>query len=200
MIKNVIFDIGNVLIRWEPLKMCETICPDEAAAKKLCDSTYLSSKWQMLDAGTLDVASAIELSVEELGEEYRGYIERAYNDFVLLAAENPDGMNLARKLKEEGYTLYLASNFNERVYALAERLSLFKMCSGHIFSFEEKIVKPAPEFFARLCDRYNLKYEECAFVDDLPQNVSGAKSLGIRGFVYADNADEIYKEIKSAIN
>lgn len=196
MIKNVIFDIGNVLIRWEPLKMCEEICRDEDTAEKLCRSTYLSDKWPMLDAGTLDISSAIELSVKELGEEYRGYIAAAYNDFVSLAPEHADGMNLARRLKEEGYNLYLASNFNERVYALAKRLSLFDLFSGYIFSFEEKIMKPNPEFFVRLCNRYGLKYEECAFIDDLPQNVDGARSLGIRGFVYTSNAEEIYKFIK----
>lgn len=195
MIKNVIFDIGRVLIFWRPEKMCEKICPDVNTAEKVCAATYLSPLWPKLDAGEISVAEAVEVSVKEMGEEYRGYIVRAYNDFTYLADVIPEGINLAKRLKKEGYNLYLASNFNERVYDLAKRLSLFDIFSGYIFSFEEKIVKPNPEFFVRLCKRYSLSYEECAFIDDLPANVEGARSLGITGFVYSDNAEGIYNEI-----
>jgi len=195
MIKNVIFDIGKVLIRWEPYDMCAKFCPDKATADKVCASTYLSPKWAELDAGTIDIPSAISLSVSELGEEYRGYIQTAYNDFIYLADVIEEGLLLARRLKAEGYTLYLASNFNQKVYQLAARLSLFELFSGYIFSFEEKIVKPDPEFFRRLCKRYSLEASECAFIDDLPKNVAGACSVGINGFVYDSNAEQIYSAI-----
>lgn len=197
MIKNVVFDIGKVLIRWEPLEMCMRICPDKETAGKVCDSTYLAPRWGGLDAGALTVAQAIEESVAELGEKFRPYITAAYNDFVSLAQPIEEGLALAKKLHSEGYKLYLASNFNERVYALYERLNLGDIFSGYIYSFEEKIIKPDPEFFVRLAKRYSLKLDECAFIDDRPENVAAAVSVGMLGCVYRDNPDEIYGIIKN---
>lgn len=196
MIKNIIFDIGKVLIRWEPTNMCLSFCPDRATAERVCSSTYLAKRWAGLDAGDLNIAQAIEESVGELGEAYRKYITAAYNSFVFLAEVIDDGLSLAKRFKAERYTLYLASNFNENVYPLAERLRLNDIFSGHIFSFEEKITKPNPEFFVRLAKRYSLNLKECAFIDDNADNVKSACSLGIAGFVYCGNADEIYGKIK----
>jgi len=197
MIKNVIFDIGKVLIRWEPLDMCISFCPDKAIAEKVCASTYLANRWWKLDAGSLTIAEAVEESVAEIGEAYRPYIVAAYNNFVFLAEVIEEGLSLAKKFKKDGYNLYLASNFNENVYALADRLKLNEIFSGHIFSFEEKIVKPNPEFYVRLAKRYSLNLSECAFIDDKEENVNSARLLGIAGFVYCDNADEIYSSIKN---
>lgn len=196
MIKNVVFDIGKVLIRWEPLDMCLRFCPDEKTAEKVCASTYLAPRWGELDAGALTIAQAVEESVAELGEKFRPYIWAAYNGFVSLAQPIDGGLALAKKLHAEGYKLFLASNFNERVYALYERLDLGKIFSGYIYSFEEKITKPDPEFFVRLARRYSLTLNECAFIDDRPENVAAAVSVGMLGCVYRDNPDEIYGLIK----
>ncbi len=197
MIRNCIFDIGKVLIYWTPQEMVKSFCPDEVSAELVLENTYLHPIWQKLDAGEMSIPEAIKETSNALSGEYGELVRTAYEDFTDRCEVIEESFKLVKKLKEEGYKLYLASNFNERVYSLAERLKLFSLFDGYIFSFEEKIVKPKEEFFERLLKRYSLKAEECVFIDDLPSNVLGAKKAGIRGVVFENNQEAIYNFIKS---
>lgn len=196
MIKNVLFDIGNVIIRWDSLSVARKIFRDEETAKAICALTYDGDYWQDLDAGKYTVDEVIAMLEAEAPEKLRGDIRRAY-DYPQYVDIDRDTEELIKRLKGEGYSLYFASNFSERVYDVVERFRLNDYFSGHVFSFEEKTLKPSPEFFKILCKRYRLQPEECVFIDDLPQNVAGAESIGIHGFVFKDNQEEAYRFIKS---
>ena len=196
MIKNVLFDIGKVLIRWEPLALARSFCPDLETAEKVARATYLDETWQELDKGTYSVAEVIDIVCGRQPETLHPYIRQAYRfgEFADILTETTE---LAKKLKKEGYELYFASNFSEKVYGVIERLGIGELFSGHAFSFEEKLVKPSAAFFERLLQKYGLRAEECVFLDDMPQNIAGAKSVGIHGFLYEENPDQAYAYIHS---
>lgn len=198
MIKNVLFDIGKVIISWHPDKMALIICGgDKEKADVITKATYNGKYWQRLDEGTLGIDEAIELTVKDLGGEYRELITSAYKDFTKYVALIDDTYTLIKKLNKEGYNLYLASNFSEKVYDVVKRFSLNKFFKGHVFSYEEKVVKPSVEFFDIMLKRYSLDPGECVFIDDLTENVDGAKKTGIHGFVFKNNQKEAYEFIKS---
>lgn len=137
------------------------------------------------------------MTVKDLGEEYRGLVSAAYNDFTSYVSLIDDTYALIKNLHKEGYNLYLASNFSEKVYDVVKRFSLDKFFKGHVFSYEEKVVKPSVGFFDIMLKRYSLVPDECVFIDDLKENVEGAEKRGIHGFVFKNNQKEAYEFIKS---
>ncbi len=196
MIKNVLFDIGRVIIFWKPEEMAQRVCPDGETADVILHATYQGKYWQALDAGTYTVEEVIALTERELPERYRPYVRKAY-DYPAYIEVNPDTVALIQKLYGEGYDLYFASNFSEKVYEVVERAGVAPYFKGHFFSFEEKIVKPSPLFFTRLCEKYRLCPAECVFFDDLPQNVAGAEQAGVHAFLFDGDTAAAYRFLKS---
>ena len=95
-------------------------------------------------------------------------------------------------LKGDGYKLYCITNFTPAGYEQCyDCISFIERFDGCIFSFREGIVKPDPEIYKTLLRRYQLKAEECIFIDDTEENVSSAEKLGLKGIVFTGYEDAV---------
>ncbi|WP_270854578.1 HAD family hydrolase, partial [Roseburia hominis] len=180
MIKNVIFDVGQVLVAWEPVEAMRALGMDEETVRAVADATVHTSDWDEADRGALSdeelltgfirKAPAYEAQIRNFWE----HVDRAIYPFPYVG-------EWMRTLKDKGYHLYILSNYGAWTYAKTKDQSLgfLKDVDGALFSFEVKQIKPEPEIYHSLLERFHLCAEECVFLDDRQNNVDGAIACGI---------------------
>ena len=184
MIKNVIFDIGNVLtdFRWEQFLAGKGF--DEAQIRRIAKASILSPTWAELDRGVWsfeEVMAGFVKNDPELEEEFH----KAFDDMTDIVTIRDYAVDWVKELKKKGFSVYFLSNFSEKIERECERgLAFRNEMDGGILSWNVKLIKPDPAFYQLLLSRYSLVPEECVFVDDLVANVEAGKSVGIHGIVF----------------
>lgn len=180
MIRNIVFDMGMVLMDYHPMTACRDVAPDEESAQKLKAALFDNPEWGRLDDGSLQL--------EELGRRAQAYLAEAelrplIRQIVEGIPENilspiPGMAETVDWVMEAGYRVYLLSNASPEVSRRRDMIPRIEKFDGVLFSADEKAVKPYPTFYRRLTDRFALKPEECYFIDDVAENVQGAQNLG----------------------
>lgn len=184
MIKNIVFDIGNVLVGFIWEEFYRSFGYSEEIFEKLADATVRSPFWNEMDRGRLSDDEliegfirndpSIEREIREALKNVKGMIRRY--DYAI---------PWIKELKEKGYHVYVISNFAHKAHMdCIEALDFLNEIDGGILSYQVKLIKPAPEIYRLLCSKYNLKAEECVFIDDLPKNVEAARNEGMQGIVF----------------
>jgi len=184
MIKNIIFDIGNVLLEFKPLDYLKRTFNDDNIEKLLYNEIFLGEEWLHLDRGILtqdEVIKAISLK----NPKHEVYIKKCMDNWIDILTPIEGTVKVLSELKEKGYKLYLLSNFHclafETVYS---KYDFFKHFDGGIISYKENLLKPESEIYYKLLDTYNLTAEESLFIDDTIVNVEAARRLGINAVHY----------------
>lgn len=200
MIRNLVFDMGNVLIHWKGDMLLDWMGVENAEDRKLLnEKMFRSSVWPLIDWGTYREEEAEEIFRTVLPERLWPYIH--YSLFWYDMIHPVEGMgDYVREKKKEGYGIYLLSNAPALVHRYFHLIPGSECFDGIVFSGEVKMVKPMPEIFHLLLDRYGLRADECLFVDDLPLNVAGAVHEGMEGVVFHGKAEEIEEKLRSLGN
>lgn len=189
--KNIIFDVGNVLIggRWRD--MCREAGWDEEKTEKISRGFFENPLWPDFDAGIVSVDELIESVAEkypELKEEARWFIVSGKK----MVAERPKVWELAEKLKEKGFKLYLLSNYSEELFRLhTDGFPFLDLMDGGVISYQIKKIKPDPAIYQYLMQKYQLKPEECLFFDDRPENTEAARRLGMAAVTVENGSEEL---------
>lgn len=178
-ITTVVFDIGNVLIEWDPRHLYRRIfaTPDEIEhfLANVC-----TSAWNLeIDRGKSFAVSVEELvaSFPEQATAIRAFDER-WGEMVPGLVSGT--LALMERLEERGVPLYAITNFSAEKFAEARlRFPFFDRFRGVIVSAHERLIKPDRAIFELLFSRYGLKAEECLFIDDSTANVAGARAVGM---------------------
>lgn len=199
MIKNIIFDLGRVLLSWEPYKyMLETFPKD--VADELNEKVFESEDWWLMDKGIFSEEQLWQKKLRELPHlsEYILHMRDKVPNFLTPIEEN---VKLVPKLKQKGFKLYILSNFSEKNFELVyNKYDFFKLFDGMVISSHVKLAKPQKEIYLELIKKYSLKPEENIFVDDKLENVSAAQRLGFKT-VHLENhvnlAEELRRVLKS---
>ncbi len=195
MIKNCIFDFGNVLAVFDPQRLTAPYFEDEKLRSEIVGVVFDRLYWDRLDDGTItdeEVKDGIRSRVESKHAEracevYDGWIKNL---------EPVDGMiETVKTLKAKGIKLYLLSNISKgfaKSYSEVKWIKeLFELFDGLVFSGEINLVKPDEKIFSYLLDTYGLKAEESVFVDDIEKNIAGAEKAGIKGVLFDGNPGKI---------
>lgn len=199
MIKNIVFDLGNVLISFRPSEFFNKKKYPENIKAKILSDIFGSKEWGMLDNGeitTPEVIDAIALKSSLKKEE----IAHIFNLRSELMFPLDDNVKLLPKLKKQGYRLFYLSNFPVDVFEeMSTGYYFFKYFDGGIISAEVKFSKPDSRIYKLLLEKYSLIAEECLFIDDLEINVRAAETVGMKGLI-TFGSQEISREIKNSIN
>ncbi len=200
MIKNIVFDISNVLA---PFRFKEFLAEkgfDPAMIKRIIRASAMTPYWTEYEKGKLTFEEAIEafLSVDP---DIREELHKAYDSCSGIMGRYDYTEGWIDALKDAGYRLYCITNFTPAGYEQCyDCISFIERFDGCVFSFREGITKPDPEIYKTLLRRYGLKSEECVFIDDTEENVLSAEKLGFVGIVFtgyedaASKLDEILKK------
>lgn len=183
MIKNIIFDLGNVIIKGSSIETLMHFTKNEKIAKELKEYIFKTEEWKLLDLGNISKEEAIIRMQEKAPKEYSKLIKDVMDKRCKYLIVNEDTIEIAKKLKEKGYHIYVLSNMAAFTYEYFQEIDFFKLCDGIIISAYEHLVKPDEKIFKTLLDKYHLKAEECLFIDDddTGKSFETANRLGILG-------------------
>lgn len=184
--KNIIFDVGNVLIdfHWKAT-MAKLGIPDEAIAA-LGANMVEHPLWNHYDLDDIPEAELIA-RFKELSPEYSGYID-LFLDNIGSVIDMYEGADIwLDTLHRQGYGIYLLSNYPRRMFELhMKRFYFLPYTDGRVVSYEYHVTKPSPAIYRILCDKYGIKPEESIFLDDRQINLDAAKSLGFSTLLVND--------------
>lgn len=188
MIKNIILDIGDVLAKSNYHEFFLNKGYDEKTVDRLEKATFFSPVWKELDRGVWGFPQISDGFVKN-DPELESQLRTFFNDMSGFIKAFPYAVDWVCSLKESGLKVFCLSNISGKICDdCAEELEFLKYVDGKILSYEERLIKPDPEIFKRLLDRYGLSADECIFVDDIEQNVIAAKELGIHGIVFQNKS------------
>lgn len=196
-INTIIFDLGGVLIDWNPEYVFNETYFDSIAKRDHFLTHICSLDWnEQQDAGR----SIVEATEERIKQfpEWEGAIRDYYGRWTdMLNGPIADAVEIFRQLKESGkYKLYALTNWGAGLFDIAlVRYNFLHWFDGRVVSGEEKIRKPFPEFYQRLLDRYNIQPEEALFIDDNLRNVKAAEELGIKS-IHFQSPEQLRKTLK----
>ncbi|MBR1708917.1 MAG: HAD family phosphatase [Clostridia bacterium] len=183
-VDTVVFDIGNVLIRFAPDGFLEILFPgDPEKQARMMREVYKGKYWEEFDRGTIDYETAAKALHEEYGGDIRDYMT-SMTGWIELKTPMEEGWNAARRCKRAGKQIWLLSNYHDGAYVrLREKFaSYFNIFDGATISCYLHQIKPEPEIYASLIEQSGLNPERTLFIDDTLKNVEGAMRCGIHGF------------------
>lgn len=196
MIRNVVFDMGQVLIRWQPAVLTQRLGLSQEDDALLTRELFQNVEWVMLDRGVITPEEVTRRVCARLPERLHGTVARLTSSWWEIYLDPVPGMaELVGQLKAAGCGIYLLSNASVALRTYFPRIPGSAYFDGLMVSAEEKLVKPQPEIFRLLCDRFHLKPEECVFVDDSPANVESAILTGMDGLVFYGDAQRLRREL-----
>ena len=185
MIRNVVFDMGNVLLQYNTDFYLRGYPENE---KKLLDrEIYRSVDWLRLDRGELTEAELISKIKKRIPDALCGDAER----LIKWYEQSPpiDGMeNLIKDLHEHGLKIYLLSNTSLEFHRFRERISALKYFDGEFISADCGLLKPDERIYSMFCKHFSLIPNECMFIDDSPANIESAARVGLNGIVFDGDA------------
>lgn len=188
-IQNVIFDLGNVLLDFQPQEYLETLFDDEDLVRQLHKAVFNSPEWFMLDRGVITQEQAIE----RLSNQYphlAAEIQLVFADWFSILTPIASTVDVLRQLEQEGYGLYVISNFHAAAFDyVSSKYDWFSLFDGLIISCHIRALKPEPVIYRALLERYALVPEHSVFIDDSLANIEGARQLGIAGIHYRTVAE-----------
>lgn len=181
MIKNIIFDLGNVIIQNPNISTIQHFVPNLEEATLLKEWIFQSPEWKLLDKGQITNEEAIKTIQSRVPEKYFDLIPTIMTSWFTLLSTNDDTIAIAKKLKEKGYSIFVLSNMAIQTYEYFKKLEFFTLCDGIVISGYEAIVKPNKEIFERLLNRYQISASETLLIDDDDTNktIEAANNLGI---------------------
>lgn len=182
MIKNIIFDIGNIVAYYDLEEALNVFAKNEEEKTFIIDNIVNSPEWSglgLVDIGLLswdDIIKIIQDRTNNTHDELiEDYCHKHYN--YLMVQESM--LNLIKDLRNKGYKVYLLSNTNEDSVNYMKNSGLFESVDGYVLSYLENKVKPNQGIYKTLINRYNLLPEESIFIDDRLDNCETAKLLGM---------------------
>ena len=192
MIRNLVFDMGGVLYRWEP-ETALRLYPGEDG-RILYGAVYGSPDWRRQDSGEIDEDGMIAAARARLPDRLKPEAARLVRWYELTGPV-PGMEELARDLSDKGYPLYLLSNVGFAFHKFKSMIPAFKYFTGEFISAEHGLLKPDPEIFRVFLGEFGLRAEESLFVDDVAANIEGARAAGMEGIVF-EGAENLRKQFR----
>lgn len=198
MIRNIVFDMGNVLVYWQPEELIRRLDLSEEDRLLLMREVFGDVDWIQIDRGIATPEEAAGRMCRRLPERLHGAVRGLTSGWWKGPLIPVEGMaELVRELKGLGYGIYLLSNAGLDHPQYFDRIPGSECFDGRVVSAFYKLLKPQPELYQILLREYKLKGEECFFVDDLNINVEAALLVGMSGTVFR-GAKELRRLLRQA--
>ena len=198
MIKNILFDLGNVLISFKPAEYFEKNKYPENIKNTILSDIFESNEWLLLDNGEISTSDAIE-AISRRSSLNKNEIAHIFNLRTDLMFPLDTNVRLLPELKKRGFRLYFLSNFPSDIFdEIRSGYYFFKYFDGGLISAVAKSSKPDVGIYKSFMEKYSLIANECLFIDDIEKNVKTAESLGMKG-IATNGSLEISKEIEKAL-
>ena len=199
MIKNIIFDFGNIIVKFNEYKLVSEFTDNEEVKRFLIDNVINSDEWVgkgMIDLGILSLEEAANRINEKTNNIHKDEVTNFLLGFSNKLIINDNILEIIENLRNKGYKTYVLSNTNKVTFDLF-RDKLEPFFDGLVLSYEINMIKPFEKIYEYLLETYHLNPNECIFLDDREENIITANRLGINGRVIKkDDTDDIIKALK----
>ncbi len=196
MIRNIVFDVGKVLIGWSPEKSMDMIGFSAEEKQAVMKALFTDiSIWNEEDRGVKSRDEMFEYLVSQ-APEIGDLIRRFYENAVISVTPMDYTRDWITALRSAGYRVYVLSNFGEYAQKRAVELgaiNFMDLLDGYIYSYMIHEIKPDRAIYDALISKYGLNASECVFVDDVERNVQGALAAGMQGLVFTGYEDACEK-------
>ena len=196
MIRNILFDMGNVLIHFDRKVFLDRLDITEEEKQLLMREVFLSVEWVQMDRGTLCEETAEPLMCQRLPEHLHSAVHCLASQWDEPMIPVAGMAELVEELKNNGYGIYLLSNASIRQHQYWPKIPGWQFFDGKIISADEKVMKPHPDYYHRALERFRLIPEECIFIDDVAANIEGALYCGIPGIVFHADAKLLRRQLR----
>lgn len=195
-IKNIIFDMGRVLLKFDPYVSLNTYCENKEDIDVLYKELFEGPEWIMGDEGKITNGQRYELVKERVPKRLHRTLKLIVENWDMCMEPVENAQVFYALVKEKGYCTFVLSNACNRFYGYFPKHYDLKSFDGVVVSSDVKMIKPYPAIYEHLLKTYNLNPKECLFIDDVEANVEAAEAMGIKGFVFKNN----YEELKKLLN
>ena len=197
MIRNIVFDMGNVLIRFDPEEFISRAGITDPADRRIVrEELFASVEWAQMDMGVETEASFEPKVLARIPERLKEPVRDLLHNWAFPRQMIPGMEELVRRLKNAGYGIYLLSNASVNQPVYWNQLPVSRLFDGTLVSAFVKTVKPCPQIYQLFTEKFSLRGEECLFIDDAPINVAGAVAAGWSGIVFYGDAKQLEEKMR----
>ena len=189
MIKNVVFDMGNVIIEWNPMNLSKKI--NQAYSEVLVKYLFQSKTWAKLDAGSISLEEGLQEVLLNAPKDYHEILEYAYYHWGEYLTIFQDTQNFIQHLKQKGYRVLMLSNAGVIFDDYHKYYPVFDLIEDKYISAHHQLTKPGKEIYLDFLNQYHLEAEECLFIDDVLDNVLGARSVGMHAYHFKGDLSQL---------
>ena len=191
MIKNVIFDMGNVLLDYDPQAAMDELEITPDAQPIIMKELFCGNEWVQLDLGNITEDEAYESIKQRIPEEYHADLRKCIDGWDICMKPLNGAKKFCEFVKSNGFGVYVLSNAHKSFYRYFPRYFDLEFFDGVVVSADVHIVKPDVRIYEHIIEKYNLKAEECLFIDDRADNVEGAIKAGMKAIRFKNDFEEI---------
>lgn len=184
MIKNIIFDMGNVLLRYDPEVALKKFCRDENEKNIIRRELFESNDWQNADRGLILESEKFDKVKPRVADEHLPALKNCCDNWDVCMKPLPGAIEFCRRAKADGFRLFVLSNASDAFHRIFPREMPMELFDGCVVSADVKAVKPDEKIYRHLLNTYSLNPAECVFFDDNAENVAAAQAIGITAMVF----------------
>lgn len=192
MIKNIVFDMGGVLIDYNPEKTLYGLF-DKETADVLLREIFRNKIWADKDRGIIMPDEIMALKKNSIPEAVYEKTSEMVENFYPYMPPFENMYGFVKELKDNGYGIYLLSNASSDFHERRKDIPALSLFDGVLISADHKLLKPEREIYEALYEKFSLNPDECFFIDDVQANIDGAKAAGMDGHCYSHGDIEILR-------
>lgn len=195
MIKNVVLDMGNVLLDYNPDFVLDQFCSSEKEKNIIRKELFEGPEWQLGDRGDIKDKDRFDLVKVRVPEKYHEALKRCCDEWDICMNPLEGAREFCEHVKEAGLGIYVLSNASDLFYTYFPKFLPLDFFNGVFVSSDYLMLKPDVEIYETFLRKYGLRADECLFVDDREENVAGASKAGMNTFCFKGDYEQVISRI-----
>lgn len=191
MIKNVVLDMGNVLLDYNPEFVLNMFCSSEEEKRVIDKELFNGPEWKLGDRGDIKDKDRYDIVKARVPEEYHAALKNCADRWDVCMTPLEGAGEFCESVKKNGYGIYVLSNASDLFYTYFPKFKPLDFFDGVFVSSDYLMLKPDVKIYETFLDKYGLKADECLFIDDREDNVEGARKAGMNTFRFKGDYDAV---------
>ena len=196
MIKNIVLDMGNVLLTFNPEVCLQTFLDNENDRAIIRRELFEGPEWIQGDYGIITNSERYEPVSKRIPQYLHTALKKCVEEWDMCMKPVPGAMQFCKYIKSKGYGIYVLSNACNGFYKYFPRFAEISYFDGVMVSSDIHMIKPEKRIYTHFLDTYGLCPEECLFIDDRLENIEGGRSVGMNGYLFTGDFEAIIKEYR----
>lgn len=196
MIKNVVLDMGKVLLSFDPYMILNKVCENEAEKKLIFQNLFESEEWIMGDRGEITNEQRYDLVKKRIPESMHEKLKECVMHWDIFMEPIAGAKEFISQCKEQGMKVYVLSNACNKFFEYFPKHYNMDVFDGIMVSSKVRLIKPDVRIYELLCNTYGLTPQECLFIDDKLENVEAARKVGLHAFLFEGDYELVKRELE----